>query len=614
MASSPPLYSLLPELYRNRDAAAGFALRALTEILDGPRGRIEADIEALYRDWFVETCADPALPYLAALAGRQEPPSLAFDRRALVADAVAFARRKGSYCALEHELAKLTGWPIQIVVEGGQAVVRYWEEPVYTLRDVATSGEDPRRYRFHPLGVDCRLFAAPRPYAGIEARFEAGLHAPVALTRDSGTGLLARALGIVIEHEDGEAEPVSPEEMGLADLGAWEVPSQRGKRVWIDPVLGRFLLKEAPPPRGNISACFSYAAAGNVGGGPYERETTRADDKSWIAYVHRAATPGATAFRTLQEALEAYRKVPGAGLIRILDSGAYDLADHAVGAAPLVCPDDPDAPRRLTIEALSGETPTLRGTFRFTGAAAGLDLALRGLWIDGRIEIDGAVDARIEHCTVQPVSGRRAAAADAEPAVALIATAREGATPRLALHACLMGPLALAGGMPLTISDSAVDGYGVGPAIIGGPRVRMARCTLLGGADLGGVEAVDSILGAALRLDSEAARIDYCFVPQGAAVPPGFGNISGAAGPLFGSSVFASPGYARLDTFADAAVRTGASNGSAMGLFNGIHAAQRLDLMRQRLRETLPIGIGYALEPQSLTRPHLRRSDAKRRR
>ena len=63
------LLSLLPRLYRIRDLEVATAngntegpLAALLSVLSGPFARIEADLDQLYDDAFIETCAEWAVP------------------------------------------------------------------------------------------------------------------------------------------------------------------------------------------------------------------------------------------------------------------------------------------------------------------------------------------------------------------------------------------------------------------------------------------------------------------------------------------------------------------------------------------------------------------------
>src|ERR1022692_1790249 len=63
------LYNLLPAVYRMGDAAQGYPLRALLNVVAEQVNVVEADIEQLYENWFIETCQDWVVPYIGALIG-----------------------------------------------------------------------------------------------------------------------------------------------------------------------------------------------------------------------------------------------------------------------------------------------------------------------------------------------------------------------------------------------------------------------------------------------------------------------------------------------------------------------------------------------------------------
>src|SRR5438105_4167369 len=65
------LYELLPAVYRQRDAAQEFPLRDLLRVIAEPVNLIEDDITQMYDDWFIETCRDWLVPYIAELVGYQ---------------------------------------------------------------------------------------------------------------------------------------------------------------------------------------------------------------------------------------------------------------------------------------------------------------------------------------------------------------------------------------------------------------------------------------------------------------------------------------------------------------------------------------------------------------
>jgi P2-related tail formation protein len=115
------LLDLVPVHHRSRDLTPAGEPGPLTSILKAVAGELdllEKDVQRLYDGWFVETCEEWLIPYLADLVGLQEaPPDLgvAVSRRALVANTVAYRRRKGTVAVLEQVTRDVTGWPARAV-------------------------------------------------------------------------------------------------------------------------------------------------------------------------------------------------------------------------------------------------------------------------------------------------------------------------------------------------------------------------------------------------------------------------------------------------------------------------------------------------------------------
>ncbi len=125
------LYELLPAVYRLRDADRGYPLRALLRVIGEQVDVVKADIDGLYDDWFIETCADWVVPYIADLVGYTavheagEPGDgrdaegrtrnrILVPRRE-VANTIRFRRRKGTLAVLEDVAAAVAGWPAHAV-------------------------------------------------------------------------------------------------------------------------------------------------------------------------------------------------------------------------------------------------------------------------------------------------------------------------------------------------------------------------------------------------------------------------------------------------------------------------------------------------------------------
>lgn len=594
------VYGLLPELYRRRDADAGHALRALCAVLEGAAATIEGDIAALYDNWFVETCEPWALPYIARLVGLEAVPEGAFDPRLLVADAIALARRKGTIPALEHRLSALSGWPVQVAFSAPKrmALVRYWGDPAFPLRRVPPRADGDRRFRFHPLGIDAQLFAAPRTQRGIETPFceDADAPRPLERTRDA-----LDAIEILVGDGEEGLATIPPAEMAVADLSDWAALPDDGPRAVVDPILGRFVLRLGSSD-GPVAVSFAYPAAGRIGGGPYPRREAEPTEGMWVAYVHKdtVADQGQKSappvFASLSDALAAYGEGGADGLILILDSGDYELGAFMLDVDALPCAADPNRPRRLAIEALSGETPVLRGRLTVAGGGGGIDLSLRGLWLDGRIDLDGRVSARLSDCTVHLPAVREPEDGERSPPAIRFAGAADGVA--LALLACVTGPLVLGAGVALTIGDSIVDGHG-GAAISGRSEALVDRATLLGDGAFCRLEGIDTLFDGAVAIENpDASRLAHCALLGGEVHAIARRCVIGPGKWAFRSTDFGGSGYARLKREASETLLAAASNGSEIGVFNEERVQPRLGLMAEALAHTLPLGIDYDIEAQ----------------
>ena len=117
--STERLFALLPAIYRLRDAQDHQdTLRALLSVIEGERQRIEADVQGLYDNWFIETCDEWVVPYLGDLLstrGLVPLQNAKFSRRGLVANTLAFRRRKGTAAMLEQLARDVTSWPAKVV-------------------------------------------------------------------------------------------------------------------------------------------------------------------------------------------------------------------------------------------------------------------------------------------------------------------------------------------------------------------------------------------------------------------------------------------------------------------------------------------------------------------
>lgn len=131
MSTGNRLFTLLPRVYQRTDEEQGGPLAALLAVITEQADLIEADLEQLHRDWFIETCADWVVPYLGDLVGYRMLPGAqesldaggpearkllaAISSRRDVAHTIGNRRRKGTLALLEDLAADVAGWPARAV-------------------------------------------------------------------------------------------------------------------------------------------------------------------------------------------------------------------------------------------------------------------------------------------------------------------------------------------------------------------------------------------------------------------------------------------------------------------------------------------------------------------
>ncbi len=112
------LYELLPAIHRIRDAEQGYPLRELLALIAEQVAAMEENLEQLYDDQFIETCAPWVAPYIGDLIGYRNlygvVPKVA-SPRADVANTIRYRRRKGTASMLEQMAHDVTDWPARAV-------------------------------------------------------------------------------------------------------------------------------------------------------------------------------------------------------------------------------------------------------------------------------------------------------------------------------------------------------------------------------------------------------------------------------------------------------------------------------------------------------------------
>ena len=138
-AATERFYALLPAHIRGTDAANGWALRALCQVLAAGSAEIDHEIDTLYDAMFVETAPEAALGDLAALVAsellRPLPPGSGHNARAFVANTVRYRRGKGTARVLEALAADVGGF--------GSVAVEYFMRLARTQNLIDVRAERP---------------------------------------------------------------------------------------------------------------------------------------------------------------------------------------------------------------------------------------------------------------------------------------------------------------------------------------------------------------------------------------------------------------------------------------------------------------------------------------
>ena len=119
------IYELLPAVYRIRDAELAKQLeqsegvpqqgplKALLTVIAEQAAVLGEDLDQLYDDLFIETCANWVVPYIGDLVSARRVfvfPGARFTERAFVANTMAYRRRKGTAAIIEQLARDVTGW------------------------------------------------------------------------------------------------------------------------------------------------------------------------------------------------------------------------------------------------------------------------------------------------------------------------------------------------------------------------------------------------------------------------------------------------------------------------------------------------------------------------
>jgi hypothetical protein len=426
---------------------------------------------------------------------------------------------------------------------------------------------------------------------------------------------------------------------------------ERDIDVAIDPLSGRLAFPAGVVPQ-DVAVCYACGFPGDVGGGPYDRgesiDTIFRDPGVWQVGVSRTRTAvgGESIFTRLKDAVTAWNALPAGrvGVIVLMDSTTeHDLAGDPVppiriqekskliivGADWPVepVPGSPGATQRLAGHFDATQVrPHFRGSLQVAGAApAGSkdpgSIIVNGLWLEGGIEVmaaasDGSGAAisgnlgalTIAHSTLVPAAGGVAVAGDNK---------------RLAITVTrsITGPISVVGDLPhVALVQSVVDAGNAVAVGAPGQAITVTGTSVFGSIACRTVEASSSLLlGALVASRRQVGCVRFCWLTEGSRTPQRFqcqpdlalaraseakgspltaeeaAAIRGRLLPQFTSVTHGHHAYTQLAATCAAEIRTGADDGSEIGVWGFLLAPQREANLVASLDEYLRFGLEAGL-------------------
>ncbi|MEA3207793.1 MAG: hypothetical protein QOE70_850 [Chthoniobacter sp.] len=526
------LYGLLPSVYRVRDAERGEPQRALLAVIAEQVGVLEEDLDQLYDNQFIETCAPWVLPYIGDLIGYRSLHPIGPNQltpRAEVANHIGYLRRKGTISVLEQLARDVTGWNARAVeffqllattqcmnhvrptnfaapdlrqweplerlgsafettartvdvrhIERGEGKynipnigIFFWRLTAFRLRGSPAVGLDDRRFLFHPLGANRPLFTRPQTEGSITHLAEP-LNVPAPISRRVLDASLAAYYGPDLSLFIGGVPLAAVRVCNLSDAdpagSAWAHTPPAGQ-VAIDPVLGRLSFGEPPAEPPLVTFHYGFSAA--MGGGEYERSETF---DAALAPIDSVPSPG-----PIQPALDAHAH---GGVVELSDSGRFQETP-ALALDPGV---------RLEVRAADEHRPTLiaGGPIEITGGADA-EVTLNGLLIaGGAIRVPGGSGnvlrkLRLVHCTLVPGLTLGIDGAPGSPGEPSLLVEQTESPIEIEIDHCIVGAIRAPSNATVLIRHSIVDAnretavaYAAPDGVSAGGTLSVVNCTVIG--------------------------------------------------------------------------------------------------------------------------------------
>lgn len=407
--------------------------------------------------------------------------------------------------------------------------------------------------------------------------------------------------------------------------------------VAVDPQQGRLAFPKGVIPE-NVKVSYAYGFSGDVGGGPYDRcdSVNAALDRKvdWQVGVSKEIDPKpGEIYDTLTEAIGIWNSLPAGsmGIITLLDNSSYDetfpVIDIGEGSRLLIVAakwpevDMPGEKQRIRGRLEPRELrPHLLGDLKVRGTAPPASstpgaLILDGILVEGQISVKKSGNLgslRIAHCTLVPEQG------------GLNVGSGNGRL-NICLDRSICGPISLSDQISkLCVKGSVIDNAdGLTKAIEAEKTpLELQECTVFGEIKGRSIEASNCIFDDKITIiRQQEGCIRFSYVPADSKTPRCFrcepnlevsrqiseaeqqGSVSqivknkiskqilGWLVPGFTSNKYGHYGYAQLSRSCPHQIKTGADDGSEMGVFNNLKQPQREASLNTAIDEYLRFGL-----------------------
>jgi len=458
---------------------------------------------------------------------------------------------------------------------------------------------------------------------------------------------------------DGSSTAVPSEEILICNLDKWRLPPDKKEygrlktgelvelpiKVAVDPVKGRLAFPKGVEPK-QVQVSYAYGFSGDVGGGPYNRRASvdpvLSGEVDWQVGVSNEvkAVPGEI-FAAVAEAVKEWNLKSASpdvkvGVIALMDSCSYKEGNIEINipegkqlvivAADGREEDEPGGSSEEKHRLLRGQLhpnelrPHLLGSLEVKGTEAKNSdtpgqLVLDGLLVEGNLSVlpGNLGSLRVAHCTLVPERGG-------------LKVESRNERLKIDLVRSICGPITLTAAVSkLVVKESIIDNAG-GQAINAEKTpLELQKSTVFGEIVGLSIEASDCIFTEKIEMmRRQEGCVRFSYIPEESKTPRRFrcqpdleisrqvseakeqGDISQTEEdikkailewlvPAFTSTEYGHHAYAQLSRSCPLLIRTGAEDGSEMGVFSFLKQPQRLASLRTCIDQYLRFGLEAGL-------------------